>query len=771
MKQAWLTAIIQRPWLTLIVSLALVVAASLGAANLVFKGDYKIFFEENNPQLMAFEKIQDEFNETSVATIIIAPHSGDAFDQPTLELVHQITEQAWQIPHSTRVDSLSNYQHTMAEEDDLLVEALIYDDTVLDQKHRNFIREVVMNEPNLYNSMISKEGDVAIISITVQLPGIDRTKEIQTTADAVINLSKTFKDAGAKADFYHGGIVIMNNAFASEAQKDASTLVPAMFIGVLVMLAIMLRSITGTLATMLIIMTSVVATLGLAGWLGFFLSTATVNVPTIVMTLAVADCVHIIGSTLYYMRQGKSKNEALDIALKLNLMPIFITSITTAIGFLTMNFSTVPILADLGNMTAMGVMIAFVLSITLLPALIRIFPMRVKQQAEQGTKLTSLADWVIKHHKKLLPISVVTMAVLTSFITLNEVNDEATKYFDKSTAFRQSADFLEESVGGMSTVDLALYTGEASGINKPAFIADVAKLSDWLMTQPEVTHVSTLSNTFKRLNKNMHGDEQSWYKLPTDNELAAQYLLMYEMSLPYGLDLSNQINIDKSALRVVVSLKNLGSKEMVAFEKRILDWIATNTPKLNVEAASPSLMFAYIGEHNMNSMLKSLPTALFLISILLFFALRSARLGMISLVPNILPAAIGFGIWGLYSGEINLGLAVVASMSLGIIVDDTVHFLSKYKFAREEGKDAADSVRYSFNSVGRALIVTTFVLTVGFSILAMSSFRLNSDLGLLTSIILVVALIVDFLFLPAFLMVFDRDKKQKGTHNEQLATQ
>ena len=770
MKQAWLTAIIHRPWLTLIVSLLLVMATGYGAQNLVFKGDYKIFFEKNNPQLQAFEKIQDEFNETSFATIMIAPHSKDVFDKETLELIFQMTEKAWQIPYSTRVDSIANYQHTMAEDDDLLVEALIYEDTELDDERRAFIRDVVMNEPNLYNRMVSKAADVAIISVTVQLPNQDRTGEIKATADAVLALSEEFAAKGAKVDFYHGGIIIMNNAFATEAQEDAGTLIPAMFLGILIMLALMLRSITGTMATMIIIITSVIATLGIAGWMGFFLSTATVNVPTIVMTLAVADCVHLIGSTLYYMRQGNSKADALDIALKLNLMPIFITSITTAVGFLTMNFSTVPILADLGNMTAMGVMIAFALSVTLLPALIRILPMKAKQDSEKSTKLTTFANWVIKHHKKLLPTSIITMAILSSFITLNQVNDEATKYFHTSTKFRQSADFLEKSVGGMSTMDLAIYTGENSGINKPEFLADVAKISDWLMQQPEVTHVSTLSNTFKRLNKNMHGDDEAWYKLPTDNELAAQYLLMYEMSLPYGLDLSNQINLDKSALRVVTSLKNLGSREMVAFEQRTYQWIKENTPNLTIETASPSLMFAYIGEHNMQSMLKSLPTALFLISLLLFFALRSTRLGMISLVPNILPAAIGFGIWGLYSGEINLGLAVVASMSLGIIVDDTVHFLSKYKHARDEGKDTAESVRYAFNSVGRALIVTTFVLTVGFSILAMSNFRLNSDMGLLTGIILVVALIVDFLFLPAFLMVFDRDKKQQGTSHEKLAT-
>jgi predicted RND superfamily exporter protein len=175
-------------------------------------------------------------------------------------------------------------------------------------------------------------------------------------------------------------------------------------------------------------------------------------------------------------------------------------------------------------------------------------------------------------------------------------------------------------------------------------------------------------------------------------------------------------------------------------------------------------MFAHIGEKNMQSMLKSLPTALVLISLLLIFALGSWRLGLISLVPNVVPAMVGFGIWGLYLGEINLGLSVVAGMSLGIIVDDTVHFLSKYKYARDLGKSAEEAVRYSFHSVGHALWVTTLVLSVGFAILAMSNFRLNSDMGLLTGIILVVALAVDFLFLPAFLMVFDKEKKGALQH-------
>lgn len=760
MKNAWLSTIIHRPWLTLLLGLLVVAACGYGAGQLHFRGDYKVFFDEDDQYRLTFEQMQRVFNKNTSASIVIAPHSGDVFDQDTLTLIKQITEDAWQTPYSSRVDSITNYQHTKAEEDDLLVEDMVLDETTLTADKRAEIRQIALNEPNLVKLLVSSKGHVAVVNITVQLPELEKSLEISQVANFVYGITERYKAQGVKADFYHAGIVIMNNSFATEAQSDAATLVPGMFICILVMLAIMLRSFTATIVTMVIIIFSVVTTMGLAGWMGFFLSTPTVNVPTIVMTLAVADSVHLIGSMLFAMREGKSRKEAVAYSMKINLMPVFITSITTAIGFLTINFSSVPVLRDLGNLTALGVMVAFVYSVTLLPAMLSLLPIKVKAEKHRAGRMEAFAEWVISNHRRLLPASMVVMVVLASFIVLNKVNDEATKYFSESTEFRQSTNFMEANISGMSKIDFALHSGKESGINAPAFLVTTEKFANWLMTQPQVNHVSTLTNTFKRLNKNMHGDDDSWYKLPDQQDLAAQYLLMYEMSLPYGLDLNNQINLDKSSIRLVVTLNNMGSTEYTAFERKALAWAKANMPGITTEAASPLLMFAHVGEQNMTSMLKTLPAALVLISLLLIFALKSVRLGLISLLPNMVPAAVGFGIWGLVSGEINLGLSVVAGISLGIIVDDTVHFLSKYKFARDDGKNAEEAVRYAFASVGRALWITTLVLTAGFSLLALSNFRLNSDMGLSTAIVLVVALAVDFLFLPAFLMVFDRDKAE-----------
>jgi hypothetical protein len=266
----------------------------------------------------------------------------------------------------------------------------------------------------------------------------------------------------------------------------------------------------------------------------------------------------------------------------------------------------------------------------------------------------------------------------------------------------------------------------------------------------------------KRLNKNMHGDDPAFYRVPEGRELAAQYLLLYEMSLPYGLDLNNQINVDKSATRLNVSLETLSVNEVLAFTDRAEKWLKDNTTGLKAEAGGPSVMFSHIGRRNIRSMLIGTSVALVLISLILVLALRSLRMGLVSLVPNLVPAAMAFGVWGMLVGEVGLSLSVVMGMTLGIVVDDTVHFLSKYLRARREnGLSSSDSVRYAFRTVGTALWVTSLVLMAGFLILTLSAFKPNSGMGLMTSITIGLALIADFLFLPPLLMKIEEKLDEK----------
>ncbi|EGS6498844.1 efflux RND transporter permease subunit [Vibrio parahaemolyticus] len=744
--------------LVLLATIFLIIVATIGGKNLYFRGDYDIFFDGTNKQLLAFDEIQTTFAKTDNLAIVIAPEDGDIFTPQTLSLIQKITVDAWQVPYSIRVDSIANYQHTEAFEDDLLVEDLLYSEYELTPERISKVKSIALSEPVLKSALVSEKGDVTVVNITVQLPEMDKTAEVEEVVSSINAMIDRYQRAYPDVTFHKAGIIAMNHAFMTAAQDDSSTLVPTMLVVILVFLTIMLRSILSVIATLIVIIGSVMATMGISGWAGMFLSTATVNVPTLIMTLAVADCVHVIATMRQSMKNGFTKVQSIERSIALNFVPILITSVTTAIGFLMMNMSDSPVLRDFGNLSALGVMVACFLSVTLLPALLKLLPIHVKMETSQDQKhvMDHLGDFVVSQRRALLPLSVVVIVVCASLIPLNKVNDESVEYFGQRNEFRQAADFMEERISGMTNISIAIKTNESQGIAAPDFLNTIGEFSSWLRDQPETDHVATLADVYKRLNKNMHGDDEAYYSLPQARELAAQYLLLYEMSLPYGLDLNNQINVDKSSIKMVLTVANLGSVELVDLENRIYQWFAEHAPQYQVVASSPSLMFAHIGETNMASMLSTLPITLVLISALLIFALRSVRLGLISLMPNIAPAVIGFGLWALISGEINLGLSVVVTLTLGIVVDDAVHFLSKYQRARREGQTAEQAVRYAFHTVGRALWITTVVLVAGFSVLAMSSFRLNADMGQLSAIVIFIALVVDFLFLPTLLMLFDK---------------
>lgn len=756
MKHPWLDYSVQRPWLAIALVLLVTVLFSIGAKNLYFRGDFRIFFSADNPQMQAFERMQAQFNKSDNMLVAVVPKDGDVFSTEVLTVVKKLTDAAWQTPYSLRVDSITNFQHTEAQEDDLLVEDLLLDVADLNDEKISKIKQVVLNEPALVKRLVSEDGLMTAVNITVQLPEKNQNQEVADVYSHVAALTEKLAAEHPSVQFKLAGVIALNNAFTAEAQHDASLLVPMMFVTIVLILALMLRSALAAFAVVVIIILTITSTLGLAGWAGVFLSTATVNVPTLVMTLAVADSVHLIASTQFLMRQGHAKPEAIRQAMLLNAMPVFITSATTAIGFVTLNFSEVPILRDFGNMVAVGVMLAWLLTILLLPSLLALLPISSGHDSKDFSGMDALAEFVIRRPGPIL-VGTVILTLLGGYLTMqNRINDEAVKYFSQNTEYRQAVDVMEERLGGVSLMDFSIESGVESGVNEPAFIAAIDAFGDYLQSLPEVKHVSRISDTYKRLNKSMHGDDPAYYRLPESSELAAQYLLMYEMSLPFGLDLSNQLDLDKSATKVGITMQNLGSKEMTAIEAKALGWFQQQYPQYQIEASSTALMFAHIGERNMASMMQSLPLAAVLISGLLMLSLRSWKLGTISLLPNMVPALMGFGVWQLLSGEINLGLSVVASMSLGIIVDDTVHFLAKYQHARQEGRSAEDAVRYAFHSVGWALVVTTVVLVIGFSVLLLSDFRLNSDMGLLTGIILLIALIVDFLFLPAVLLKLDR---------------
>ena len=761
--------LIRRRWLFVLLTMGAVMLAASGGRFMGFSTDYEYWFSKDNPELQAFKKLQNTYNKSDNVIFLLAPKDGNVFTRETLASVEWLTKQSWQIPYSTRVDSLTNFQHTYAQGDDLIVADLVQDAHSLSDSALARIKQVAMVEPLLLNRAISKDETVVAVNVTINLP--KNTPEGSPAVAAYArDLLKQLNKQNPSLETHLSGLVIMDTAFMEASQKDMGSLVLVMFALVLVGLAILLRSIAGTISTLVIIMLAIISTMGISGWIGVLLTPISANAPIIILTVTVAHAVHILVSFVHAMRAGEAKRAAMIESLRINLQPVFLATLTTAIGFLSMNFSDVPPFKDLGNMVAVGVIIAFILSITLLPSLVLLLPVRTHVvEGYRNRHMEKISDFVIRYRRAVLWSTVGLSLLSISFITSNVVTTEPPKYFDRSVQFRIDTDFASERLSGPYYMEYSLDSNKEGGVSNPVFLKNVDKFKSWLMQQPEVVHVNAITDIMKRLNKNMHGDDPAWYRLPEQHNLAAQYLLLYEMSLPYGLDLNNQLNVDKSATRVIVSMHDQPSPEMLAFERRVESWLADNMPGLNVIAGSPMYMFSQIAQRTVNNMSKGVSFALILISLLLIIAFRSFKTGLISLVPNLIPPAVAFGVWGILVGEIGFSHAVAFGMTIGIIVDDTVHFLSKYLRARrEKGFSSEEAVRYAFSNVGVALVITTIVLVIGFLVLASSSFKLNSDLGLITALTIATALLLDFLLLPALLMVFDRKQESVVTTDIKL---
>ena len=748
-------------WLVLIGTLGIGFVAASGVRFIEFKNDYQYFFREDNPQLRAFEELQEIYTKNDNTLIVLAPDSGKVFQPETLAAVGELTERAWQLPFATRVDSITNFQHTRAEEDDLIVDDLVDLERAYTPEELHELKAIAIAEPLLKRRLIADDAHVTAIFVRHTVPRKASDEQTQA-ALAVRELAADIESKYPGHSIYLTGGVMLSNSFFEASVQDLSTLVPLMYVILLITVVVFLRSFWGMLITLVIIMLSASSAMGLAGWLGIPITPPSSSAPTVIMTLAVADTIHLLVTLFQSMRKGMAKKGAMTESMRINLEPVFLTSLTTCIGLLALNLSDVRPFNDLGNIATIGVTAAFLYTVVLVPPLVAIFPIRMsKAGGDRSQPVVRLGETVIAHRKGLLWLGVGLILFLSAMVTRNELNDEFVKYFDESFAFRTDTDFVSDNLSGIYTMEFSLGSGEEGGISDPGYLEDVEAFASWLREQPNVEHVFTITDTFKRLNKNMHGDDPDWYALPKQRDLAAQYLLLYEMSLPYGLDLNDTINVEKSSTRLIVTTENVSANRMRELQAQSEAWLRANTPEtMWTVPASTNLMFSHISERNVKSALLGAFIALGLIAIILAIAFRSVKFGALSILPNLAPALMAFGIWGMTNGQINVGNAIVTTMALGIIVDDSVHFLSKYLRARREGElTSEEAVRYAFSTVGSALVVTSFVLVAGFLVLTLSPFGLNAGMGLLTAIVLVVALGADLLFLPPLLMQIEGENR------------
>ncbi len=741
--------------------LVLVLILGRGITSVVFDPDMERFFPKGHSATSLSYEIDETFIRTDNIVIAINAKNNSIFTKKTLSLIESLTEKSWTVPYSIRVDSLTNYSYVRSVDDDLLVEPFIENALSMEDSFIQRREKIVEEEEIIYGSLISKDKKTTVISIVVDPPNPDANLKLIDTIEYMLEYIDEAKSNHPELDIRILGTPYQEYISPKMVLSEMPIVMPSMLLLILVSVFFMLRSVFAVLATIFVIVLSLISTFGSVGFIGNALNQMVITIPILIITLALADCVHLFSIFFQQRAKGYSSKESMVKSLELNLQPLFLTTLTTCIGFLSFNVLDVPPLRDLGNFVSIGIAMAFIFTIFFAAPLFSFFEIKAPKSVNQQVNLSKkIAKFSLKNSKTLLWSVPLMSVLLISLIPLNVLDENPTQMYDEGfTSFSSDTLWLDEMLGVTFPVSFKAESKNGS-VSEPEFLKKIDSFTNWLETQDEVNHVTSLAHTMKNLNKSMHGDDPKWEIIPESEELSSQYLFFYEMSLPMGLDLNSSISQDRSSTKISANLDDMSGKEFLKFDSKVRAHLEDNNlTEIISPAAGFRVVFSHISTVIVNSLLLGVFIGLLLITLMLGLFFRSIPFGVLSAFPNVLPIGAAFGIWALYDGQVGFMVAVGMGSTLGIIVDFTVHLLSKYDLARREmGQSPEEAVMFAFESVGFALIVMTVVISLGFLVLNLVNFLPLHDFARFSTISFIMALIIDFLFFPNLLVKFDKRK-------------
>ncbi|MGE3904573.1 MAG: RND family transporter [Reyranellaceae bacterium] len=748
-------------WAIIVLTLLVVGVASLGILRLTFNPDTRSFFGPENPERILLDRMEAKYAKLTNVIFVLAPRNGDVFTADNLQAIDELTERGWQTPYVIRVESIANHQELTVDGDDLRVAPLFADATQLDDEKLAAIRRSIMKDRELVDRVVSAKGDVTAVNVLITRPN-DTPAEVTEIVEFVQRTADDFRAAHPDIELRLTGGVLADRAFAEAGQRDSRTLMPAMLALIIVILWVGMRSATVTGVTVVVIGLTVALSMGVYGWLGAVLNSASGSAPAVIMTLFFADCVHFVTTVIQQQARVGNRDRAVAIAIRVQLMPTLIKTLTTIVGFLSLNFSDSPPLSELGNMVAVGSLFGAVLTVTFMPALLSLLPLpRRRQEDLEHRFMVRMANFIVNRQRKFLYGSLIVVPALCAFIPRIEIDDNFVRYFDSAFEFRVDTEFMEKRLTGLNGLTFSMPAAGREGVTDPEYLRALDRFADWYRQQEHVIHVYSLADVMRRLNRAMNGDDPAFDRIPETRELAAQYLFLYELSLPPGQDLNTLIDVSRSESVLNVRLADVSSNSILALADAGEAWLRANASNYYADATGLSVVYAHITKRNIQAMFIGTSLSVLVVSLIMVVALRSWRMGLVSLLPNLTPAFMAFGLWGMFGGEVNLAISVVTAMTYGIVTDDTVHTVTKYRFARNEHNLSPElAVRETLTYTGSAVILSSVALGLGFALLGISTFNITALMGILSALIIIIAMVAELLMLPGLLLKFDRGEKR-----------
>lgn len=765
-KEKFTLKVIQYRWaIAIFAPLIIIVLFMANIKNAGVETDFNIWFDKDSKVMKNFEHFKNTFG--SDDRLLLAMRSEDGiFNKKTLKSIQNITNELWQTKYVARVDSITNYQYAYVsseDPDEIIVEDFLDDIDNISDKDLKTKEQIARTDVQTKNLLISEDGKSAvIIARMVYSKSLKPQSYIDLYNKANIIVDK-YKLEGV--EYHNIGVPAFTNAFMGAIKSNIKTFLPMILVVIIVLLAVIFRSLLSVLLPLSIVILTILFIAGLTFGLGYKLNTITTMFPIFIIAIGVADSIHIFWIWKHKREEGMNNQDSIIFSIEKNFTPAFITSLTTFVGFLSLGISKIVPLQAFGLSLASGALMAFILSVTFLPALLSIINPNVKVQ-KQKTKskenfIKKYTHFISRNDKAIIITFLLLIGI--SFIGIKDVtiDTEFAKQFSKETQIRKSADFVEKNIGGTVSIEIIIDSKEKSGVNKPDLMKDVEKFSEEFKTKfQRVRHIGSLTQVVKKYHKLMNGDKEEFYKIPDSKELISQYMLLYSLSLPRGMGINDMMDVNSRYLRVTAMINMASELEKLEMYTWTQKWWATHS-NYTATIEGITMISGHMRTELTDTLIKSISLALVLVTLIFWFTFKSKFFMIVSTIPNIAPLFIAIGITGWLGINVDLGMAIVFVIIIGIAIDDTVHFLSKYKSAMQKGKNVVESIEESLLLGGNAIVITTLILVLGFGTFLFSDFSLYSNFGLMSSIALSFAMILDVLLLPAILIYLDKRGNKK----------
>ena len=762
-------------WIVLLASFAVWGFAGYLASGARIDNSVAAFFDTDDPTYGAYLQYREDFESDEIGYIVYRSSSG-AWDLGVMRQIEQLTRALEdEVPFVKEVTSLSNVEFMEgAPPDDILVYDLLaeFPET---QEELFVIRDKVMKKPIYVGGLVSADSELGAVIVEMSRSSIDSLDEIRLDPDGGDGLGNLYPQVSFEAieavlkrpeyagiEFFHSGDVAINATYNTVFIEDDLPLLTALSVLVIALsLALVFRRPIGVIGPFMVVVFAMAVSIGVIGLIGWDIDFMFGMMPTLLITVGVADSVHILSEFDHYQRQLRDRRHAIRRTLYLVGPPCLLTSLTTAAGFLSLSFSPVKSVAHLAVYSAAGVTAAFIASITILVAFLyfgrqpRTVAPSKERRAERGkplsTLLSSVATFVIRFRNAILVASAVVFAVSAWGISMLTVDSYFLLEFSEKIPVRRTTQFVDDHMSGTYSIVYVFDSGESDGIKNPAVLHEIERVQRQAERHPLVTKTYSVVDMIKDINESFHNGDPTYYRIPESRDLIAQYLLVYEMS--GGEEIRDYLSIDYARATLELRCKMKETSRL----RGIVDDIDAHLDEEPLGASTISVsgigaLWLKFVEYITLSQIQGALLALSVVSLMMILVFRSVRIGLISMIPNIAPVVLVLGGMGWSGVYLDYYRLLIAPVAIGIAVDDTIHLMSRYHHEFARLRDYKKALYASMEGVGRALFITSAILVVGFLMNVFSVMDGQKSFGVLLAAVIAAALVADFLLMPALIL-------------------